>query len=137
MTNCSYLKLSRLARLGRALEYAGRVLPAQGPIGVFVHHNTLHAFEHLPFEEAVIEAAQLFGAEPYTSEAAYRSELTGGRVQLVDVDAVLDQEPDSLIFARLSRASLRNALIRQRIRGRAVCSTVLSQGRASAAFRPV
>ena len=108
MTNCSYLKLSRLARLGRAVDYAAHVLPAQGPIGVFVHHNTLHAFEHLPFEEALIEAAQLFGAEPYTSEAAYRTDLTGGRVQLVNVDAVLDQEPDSLIFARLSRGSRRS-----------------------------
>jgi hypothetical protein len=88
----------------------------QGPIGVFIHHNTLHAFEHLPFEEAVIEAAQLFGAEPYMSEAAYRAELTCGRIQLVDVDAVLDQEPDSLIFARLSRGSLRRAMITPGVR---------------------
>jgi hypothetical protein len=83
----------------------------QGPIGVFVHHNTLHAFEHLSFEEAVIQAAQLSGAEPYMSEAAYRAELARGRIQLVDVDAVLDREPDSLIFARLSRGSLRRAMI--------------------------
>jgi Na+-translocating membrane potential-generating system (MpsB) len=86
-------------------------LPAYSPIDVFVHHNTLHAFEHLPFEKAVIEAAQLFGAKPYTSEAAYWSELTGGRVQLVDVDAVLDQEHDSLIFACVSRGSLQSQSI--------------------------
>ena len=88
----------------------------QGPIGVFVHHNTLHAFEHLPFEEAVIQAAQLFGAEPYMSEAAYRAELARGRIQLVDVDAVLDREPDSFIFARLSRGSLRRAMITPGVR---------------------
>src|SRR5690348_18448051 len=75
MTECSHPKQARLERLHRAVEDAAHLLPAQGPIGVFIHHNTLHAFEHLSFEEAVIQAAQLFGAEPYMSEAAYRAEL--------------------------------------------------------------
>ena len=29
------------------------------------------------------------------SEAAYRAELARGRIQLVDIDAVLDSEPDA------------------------------------------
>ncbi|HKS83326.1 MAG TPA: DUF2309 domain-containing protein [Candidatus Acidoferrales bacterium] len=107
---------SRLARLRAAVEDAAHLLPKQCPIGIFVHHNTLHAFEHLPFEEAVKRAAQLFRAEPYMSEAAYRSELARGRIQLVDVDAILDGEPDSLIFARLSRSSLRRAMITPGVR---------------------
>jgi uncharacterized protein YbcC (UPF0753/DUF2309 family) len=106
----------RLERLRSAVEHASHLLPKQGPIGVFVHHNTLHAFEHLPFEEAVIEASQLFGAEPYMAEAAYRAELERGRIQLADIDAVLDGEPDSLIFARLSRGSLRRAMITPGVR---------------------
>jgi len=110
MTDCNHRKLARLDRLRRAVEQAEHLLPVQGPIGVFVHHNTLHAFERLSFEQAVIQAAQLFDAEPYMSEAAYRAELSRGRIQLVDVDAVLDQEPDSLIFPRLSRGSLRRAM---------------------------
>ncbi len=116
MTDCSHSRLARLDRLRRAVEQAAHLLPVQGPIGVFVHHNTLHAFEHLPFEEAVIQAAQLFDAEPYMSEAAYRAELSRGRIQLVDVDAVLDREPDSLIFARLTRGSLRRAMITPGVR---------------------
>jgi uncharacterized protein YbcC (UPF0753/DUF2309 family) len=88
----------------------------QGPIGVFVHHNTLHAFEHLPFEQAVIDAFQLFGAEPYMSEAGYRAELARGRIHLEDIDAVLDSEPDALIFPRLSRHSLRRAMITPGVR---------------------
>jgi len=109
-------KQSRVDRLRAALKDAARLLPAQSPIGVFVHHNTLHAFEHLPFEEAVVQAAQLFSAEPYMSEAAYRAELTRGRIQLLDVDAVLDRETDSLIFARLNRSSLRRAMITPGVR---------------------
>jgi uncharacterized protein YbcC (UPF0753/DUF2309 family) len=106
----------RLDRLREAVEHASHLLPKQGPIGVFVHHNTLHAFQHLCFEQAVLEASQLFGAEPYMSEAAYRTELVRGRIQLVDIDAVLDNEPDALIFTRLSRGSLRRAMITPGVR---------------------
>lgn len=116
MTDPGDSKQSRMGRLRSAVEHAAHLLPMQGPIGVFVHHNTLHAFEHLPFEEAVIHAAQLFGAEPYMSEAAYRAELARGRIQLVDVDAVLDREADVLIFARQSRSALRRAMITPGVR---------------------
>ena len=116
MTDLNQSKQSRLDRLLCAVEHAAHLLPRQGPIGVFVHHNTLHAFQHLPFEEAVIEASHLFGAEPYMSEAAYRAELARGRIQLVDIDAALDSEPDALVFARLSRGSLRRAMITPGVR---------------------
>ncbi len=107
---------ARQDRLRRAVAHAAHLLPRQGPIGVFVHHNTLHAFEHLPFERAVIEAWQLFGAEPYMSEAAYRAELARGRIHLEDIETVLDSEPDTLVFPRLSRRSLRRAMITPGVR---------------------
>jgi uncharacterized protein len=116
MTDRSQSKQSRLDRLHCVVEHAAHLLPRQGPIGVFVHHNTLHAFQDLPFEQAVIEASQRFGAEPYLSEAAYRKELARGRIQLVDIDAVLDSEPDCLVFAGLSRGSLRRAMITPGVR---------------------
>ncbi len=103
-------------RLRQALDHAAHLLPMQGPIGVFVHHNTLHAFEHLPFEQAVVEAWHLFDAEPYMSEAAYRADLTRGRIRLEDIDAVLDREPDALVFPRLSRRSLRRAMMTPGVR---------------------
>jgi uncharacterized protein len=106
----------RLARLGEVVDHAAHLLPAQGPIGVFVHHNTLHAFEHLLFEEAVLEAAATVGAEPYMAEAAYRAELARGRILGEDVDAVLNSEPDSTVFPGLSRKSLRRAMITPGVR---------------------
>src|SRR5690606_6351788 len=73
------------------IEHVGHLLPAQGPISVFVHHNPLHAFEHLPFTEAVERAALLFGCEPYLREARYRAALARGRIAPGDVRAVLDE----------------------------------------------
>ncbi len=116
MMNASQSNEHRLDRLRSVIQHASHLLPRQGPIGVFVHHNTLHAFQHLRFEQAVIEASQLFGAEPYMTEAAYRAELARGRIQLVDIDAVLDSEADALIFPRLSRGSLRRAMITPGVR---------------------
>ncbi len=107
---------ARLDKLRQAVERAAHVLPRQGPIGVFVHHNTLHAFEDRPFEQAVIDAAELFGAEPYMAEGAYRSELARGRIHVEDIDAVLDREPNATIFPRLNRHSLRRAMITPGVR---------------------
>jgi len=107
---------TRLDKLRRVVDQVAHLLPMQGPIGVFVHHNTLHAFQELPFEQAVIEASKLFGAEPYMSEAAYRAELARGRIHRQDIDAVLDSEPDAIVFPRLSRHSLRRAMITPGVR---------------------
>lgn len=74
------------------ISHAAHYLPAQGPITAFVHHNTLHAFEHLPFEQAVTQAAALYGCEPYLSEERYRSELERGRIRPADLEAVLKEE---------------------------------------------
>jgi len=75
-----------------AIAHAAHFLPAQGPIGVFIHHNTLHAFEDEPFEQAVLHASRLFGTEPFLSEARYRAELKRGRIRLSDIEAVLDAD---------------------------------------------
>jgi len=94
-----------------ALEGAAEVLPGQGPIGVFVHHNTLHAFEDRPFEEAVVEAARLFGAEPFPAEDEQRRAFERGRILERDVEAVLREElgarADEPLVAGVTRLALR------------------------------
>lgn len=74
------------------LDQIAPLLPAQGPIDVFIHHNTLHAFEGERFEDAVVHAAEIFGTEPFLSEDRYRAEVARGRIREADIDAVLDLE---------------------------------------------
>jgi uncharacterized protein YbcC (UPF0753/DUF2309 family) len=81
-----------LARLRHAVGQAAHLLPAQGPITVFIHHNTLHAFEDLPFDEAVRRGAEVFGCQPYLSEDQFRDALGRGRIRFPDLRAVLEDD---------------------------------------------
>ena len=83
---------ARLNRLQEVIAHASHVLPAQGPITVFIHHNTLHAFEDLPFHEAVKKGAQIFGCQPYLSEDQYRDALARGRIRFSDLQDVLEED---------------------------------------------
>lgn len=107
------------ANIRKMIHHAAHLLPAQGPIEVFVHHNTLHAFEHLPFHEAVRQGWEVYGAQPYQSEAKFREWLSVGRITREDIDAVLADDTDSQqegvfgLYPELgNRASLRREMMR-------------------------
>ena len=93
------------------MHHAAHFLPGQGPIGVFIHHNTLHAFEHLPFADALAEASAKFAAEPFPSEGEFRSAYARGRVLERDLDAVLERElgmdAHGVAIGEVTRAELR------------------------------
>ncbi len=88
---------SLISAIQHAVDHASHLLPTQGPIAVFVHHNTLHALEDHRFAEAAREGAKVFGAQPYFSEARYRQELKNGRIKSTDLEFVLRDElgPDA------------------------------------------
>lgn len=103
---------SLVEHLRHVVDHAAHFLPTQGPIGVFVHHNTLHALQHKPFEEAVIEAADIFQAEPFLSEETYQADRRRHRIHAEDIDAILNRQPDAEIFpAKLTRRQLRSAML--------------------------
>lgn len=78
--------------LGQTIDELAHLLPEQGPISVFIHNNTLHAFESLPFEQAVEVAAERLGCEPYLPEARYRDKLASGRIRAAAVDELLSAQ---------------------------------------------
>jgi uncharacterized protein len=97
------------------VEHATHLLPAQGPIKVFVHHNTLHAFEDKTFDEGVLEGLKTYGCEPYFSEQRYRDEISRGRIRLVDLEAALledlGDDADRLVASFGTRYALRLAML--------------------------
>ena len=78
--------------VARVIADTARLLPTQGPIDVFVAQNILHGFEDRPFETALVEAARVFGTEPFLPEAVYREELARGRIHRADLEAVIDAD---------------------------------------------
>ncbi|MEZ5447873.1 MAG: DUF2309 domain-containing protein [Thiolinea sp.] len=82
--------------LGKALQqllaHLEHVLPSQAPLKDFVHHNTLHGFQHLPFPEALQQAQQLNGAYGYLPAKVFREHYRSGRINQDDLDAVLAQD---------------------------------------------
>lgn len=80
-------------QLREAVEHLQHLLPGQAPIRDFVHHNTLHGFQHLPFREALAEAHRITGAYGYMSQAEFRKAFAVGRVNWEDLIDALDREP--------------------------------------------
>ncbi|MFN7564409.1 MAG: putative inorganic carbon transporter subunit DabA, partial [Prosthecobacter sp.] len=112
MPHTHFSASERREHLQHVLDHAAHYLPTQGPIGVFVHHNTLHAFQHQEFEPSVQEAAQLFKAQPFLAEETYQNDRARGRILDQDIDDVLSREPDAEILpGQLTRRQLRRALL--------------------------
>ena len=77
--------------LREALAEAAHALPTQGPIAVFVHHNTLHALAHLPFHEAIARATRELETHGYPTEDEFRADYARGRINEEDLTAALDE----------------------------------------------
>lgn len=77
--------------LSDVLHDVGHHLPDQGPIHVFVHHNTLHALQHLPFHDALVASHEMDGGPGYRSPAFYRQEYARGRINESDLKEALSR----------------------------------------------
>jgi uncharacterized protein len=98
------------------LHQVSHLLPSQGPIKVFVHHNTLHAFEHTTFDQGVLEGLSVYGSQPYFSEDRFRKEMSTGRILASDLEQALQDdlsdESDRLVAHFGTRFELRLAMLK-------------------------
>jgi hypothetical protein len=62
------------------LEKIKHYLPAQAPLKDFVHHNTLHAFQHHTFFESLRRASKIFGYRVTLSLKEFREKHEKGQI---------------------------------------------------------
>jgi len=75
--------------LDAVIDHIAHWLPTQGPLKDFIHHNTLHAVQHLPFHEGVAIAAKIFGARSYLPLEDYQQLHRRGRIKDFTIDWAL------------------------------------------------
>jgi uncharacterized protein YbcC (UPF0753/DUF2309 family) len=92
--------------LDASIDHLAHWLPTQGPIKDFIHHNTLHAFQHLPFHEGVSVAGKLFGARSYLPLKDYQRMFRQGRITQHALDWALEHAGCPTVEQEHLRAAL-------------------------------
>ena len=64
-------------------------LPSQTPIKDFIHHNTLHAFQHEKFYDAIFKASKIFGYQVTLELSDFRNLYSQGRISKAVLDRVI------------------------------------------------
>ncbi len=85
-------RVELIQQLNDAIEHFAHILPAQASIRDFVHHNTLHGYESLPFDKALKESNNLTGAYGYWPQRKFREEYLAGRITNEDISYALNKD---------------------------------------------
>ncbi|MBL7700899.1 MAG: DUF2309 domain-containing protein [Ferruginibacter sp.] len=56
-------------------------LPSQQALKDFIHHNSLHAFQHMKFYDAIFKASKIFGLQTHLQLPEYREMYKTGRIR--------------------------------------------------------
>src|ERR687897_692701 len=56
-------------------------LPSQQALKDFIHHNSLHAFQHMRFYDAIFKASKIFGFQTHLQLPEYRELYKTGRIR--------------------------------------------------------
>jgi uncharacterized protein YbcC (UPF0753/DUF2309 family) len=93
-------------------------LPSQQALKDFIHHNSLHAFQHMKFYDAIFKASKIFGFQVHLQLPEYRELYKTGRIRAdilrkviaekkVDVnrwkEKMLNKDYDTIIRPRIGQ----------------------------------
>lgn len=91
--------------LTHVLHVLEHYLPSQAPLKDFIHHNTLHAFQGLPFHEGLAKAQALFGYQTYEPLSFYRERYQQQQISEAILDRILEVK---------NRTSWKDALLNEK-----------------------
>ena len=67
-------------------------LPSQTPLKDFIHHNSLHAFQHLKFYDAIFRASKIFGYQVTLQLTEFRELYKIGRIKNDVLERIITQK---------------------------------------------
>jgi uncharacterized protein len=81
------LKNSQLSKTNSGFDEANVIhelkhfLPSQQALKDFIHHNSLHAFQHMKFYDAIFKASKMFGFQVHLQLPEFRAMYQTGRIR--------------------------------------------------------
>lgn len=67
-------------------------LPSQSALKDFIHHNSLHAYQHLKFYKAIFKASKIFGYQVTLQLQEYRQLYKDGRIREDVLDRIIGEK---------------------------------------------
>ncbi len=67
-------------------------LPSQTPLKDFIHHNSLHAFQHMKFFDAIFTASKIFGYQVTLQLSEFRELYKTGRIRNEVLDRIIAEK---------------------------------------------
>jgi uncharacterized protein len=74
-----------------ALHELRHYLPTQGPLKDFIHHNSLHALQHMKFYDAIFKAGKIFGYQVTLQLTEFRELYKIGRIKNEVLEKIIVQ----------------------------------------------
>ena len=74
-------------------------LPSQQALKDFIHHNSLHAFQHMKFYDAIFKASKIFGFQVHLQLTEFRELYKTGRIREDILQKVIaDKKTDAAVW---------------------------------------
>ena len=71
-------------------------LPSQQALKDFIHHNSLHAFQHMKFYDAIFKASKIFGFQVHLQLPEFRELYKTGRIREDVLQMVIANKKDNV-----------------------------------------